>query len=133
MSQLASFSVAFSAHVGIGTLPIVWYGTTRRKRKYLPKLASGRMDRGVCAVGIVIGFGRDERRTRAVLSPDGQHYVLNGEKMWITNSGFADVLTVFAKVDGEKFSAFLIERKRRGSRWARRSTSSASAGRRLVR
>jgi butyryl-CoA dehydrogenase len=110
MSQLASFSVAFSAHVGIGTLPLVWYGTEAQKQKYLPKLATGEWIAAYALSESSSGSDAMNCRTRAVLSADGQHYVLNGEKMWITNSGFADVFTVFAKIDGEKFSAFLIER-----------------------
>ena len=110
MSQLASFSVAFSAHVGIGTLPFVWYGTAAQKEKYLPKLATGEWIAAYALSESSSGSDAMNCRTRAVLSPDGQHYILNGEKMWITNSGFADVFTVFAKIDGEKFSAFVIER-----------------------
>ena len=110
MSQLASFSVAFSAHVGIGTLPLVWYGTAEQKQKYLPKLATGEWIAAYALSESSSGSDAMNCRTRAVLSPDGKHYILNGEKMWITNSGFADIFTVFAKIDGEKFSAFLIER-----------------------
>jgi butyryl-CoA dehydrogenase len=110
MSQLASFSVAFSAHTGIGTLPIVWYGTAAQKQKYLPKLATGEWIGAYALSESSSASDAMNSRTRAVLSPDGKHYILNGEKMWITNSGFADVFTVFAKVDGEKFTAFLIER-----------------------
>jgi len=110
MSQLASFSVAFSAHVGIGTLPIVWYGTPAQKRNYLPKLSTGEWIGAYALSESSSASDAMNCRTRAVLSPDGRHYVLNGEKMWITNSGFADVFTVFAKIDGEKFSAFIIER-----------------------
>jgi alkylation response protein AidB-like acyl-CoA dehydrogenase len=110
MSQLASFSVAFAAHAGIGTLPIVWYGTAAQKQKYLPKLATGEWIGAYALSESSSASDALNCRTRAVLSPDGQHYVLNGEKMWITNSGFADVFTVFAKIDGEKFSAFIIER-----------------------
>ncbi len=110
ISRLASFSVAFSAHVGIGTLPIVWYGTEEQKRKYLPKLATGEWIGAYALSESSSASDALNARTRAVLSPGGSHYVLNGEKMWITNSGFADLFTVFAKVDGEKFSAFLIER-----------------------
>jgi butyryl-CoA dehydrogenase len=114
MSQLASFSVAFSAHVGIGTLPFVWYGTKAQKRKYLPKLATGEWIASYALSESSSGSDAMNCRTRAVLSADGRHYVLNGEKMWITNSGFADVFTVFAKIDGEKFSAFVIERNTPG-------------------
>src|SRR3954464_5481677 len=110
MSQLASFSVAFSAHTGIGTLPIIWYGTAAQKEKYLPKLATGEWIGAYALSESSSASDAMNCRTRAVLSQDGTHYVLNGEKMWITNSGFADVFTVFAKVDGEKFTAFLIER-----------------------
>ena len=110
MSQLASFSVAFSAHAGIGTLPLVWYGTEAQKHKYLPKLATGEWIAAYALSESSSGSDAMNCRTRAVLSADGKHYVLNGEKMWITNSGFADIFTVFAKIDGEKFSAFLIER-----------------------
>jgi butyryl-CoA dehydrogenase len=114
MSKLASFSVAFSGHTGIGTLPIVWYGTDAQKRKYLAKLASGEWIGAYALSESSSGSDAMNCRTRAVLSPDGKYYVLNGEKMWITNSGFADVFTVFAKIDGEKFSAFIIERNTPG-------------------
>src|SRR6202012_3161087 len=111
MSGLASFSVAFSAHVGIGTLPLVWYGTDAQKQKYLPKLASGEWIAAYALSESSSGSDALNCRPRAVLSEDGRHYVLNGEKMWITNSGFADLFTVFAKMEGEKLSAFLVERE----------------------
>src|SRR5947199_274974 len=114
MSQLASFSVAFSAHSGIGTLPIVWYGTAEQKAKYLPKLATGEWIGAYALSESSSASDAMNCRTRAVLSPDGKYYVLNGEKMWITNSGFADVFTVFAKVDGEKFTDFIVERNTPG-------------------
>jgi len=114
ISKLASFSVAFTAHVGIGTLPLVWYGTEAQKRKYLPKLATGEWISAYALSESSSGSDALNCRARAVLSADGTHYVLNGEKMWITNSGFADLFTVFAKIDGEKFSAFLIERNTPG-------------------
>ena len=114
ISKLGSFSVAFSAHVGIGTLPIVWYGTEAQKRKYLPKLATGEWIAAYALSESSSGSDALNCRTRAVLSPDGKHYVLNGEKMWISNGGIADVYTVFAKIDGEKFSAFIIERNTPG-------------------
>lgn len=110
MSRLGSFSVAFSAHCGIGTLPIVWYGTEAQKKKYLPRLATGEWVGAYALSESTSGSDAMHIRTRAVLSPDGRHYILNGEKMWISNSGFADVFTVFARVDGDKFSAFIIER-----------------------
>ena len=107
---MASFSTAFGAHVGIGTLPIVWYGTEAQKQRYLPKLASMEMVGAYALSEATSGSDAMNIRTRAVLSPDGAEYVLNGEKMWISNAGFADLFTVFAKIDGEKFSAFLVER-----------------------
>ena len=110
LSVVGSFSTTFSAHVGIGMLPIIWYGTAEQKQKYLPRLVSGEWIGAYALSEASSGSDAMSLRTRAVLSPDGQHYILNGEKMWITNAGIADVYTVFAKVDGEKFTAFLIER-----------------------
>jgi butyryl-CoA dehydrogenase len=110
ITQLASFSVAFSAHTGIGTLPLVWYGTPAQKQKYLPKLATGEWIGAYALSESSSASDAMNCRTRAVLSADGTHYILNGEKMWISNAGFADIYTVFAKIDGEKFTAFLIER-----------------------
>ena len=110
LSELASFSVAFSAHVGIGTLPIVWYGTDAQKQKFLPRMATGDCIGAYALSEATSGSDAMNIRTRAVLSADGTHYLLNGEKMWISNAGFADLFTVFAKVDGEKFTAFLIEK-----------------------
>jgi butyryl-CoA dehydrogenase len=110
MSKLGSFSVAFSAHCGIGTLPIIWYGTSAQKSRYLPKLATGEWIGAYALSESSSGSDAMHIRTRAALSEDGRHYILNGEKMWISNSGFADVFIVFAKIDGEKFSAFIIER-----------------------
>ena len=107
---LASFSTAFGAQAGIGTLPLVWYGTEEQKRKYLPKLASGEWMAAYALSEASSGSDAMNIRTRATLSADGSHYVLNGEKMWITNAGFADLYTVFAKIDGARFSAFLVER-----------------------
>jgi alkylation response protein AidB-like acyl-CoA dehydrogenase len=104
-----SFSVAFSAHVGIGTLPLVWYGTAEQKQRYLPKLASGEWIASYALSEASSGSDAMNIRTQAVLAPDGRHYILNGEKMWISNAGMANLFTVFAKIDGEKFSAFLIE------------------------
>jgi alkylation response protein AidB-like acyl-CoA dehydrogenase len=114
ISKLASFSTTFGAHAGIGTLPIVWYGTEAQKQRYLPKLASGEWIAAYALSESTSGSDALNCRTRAVASEDGRHYVLNGEKMWITNGGFADVFTVFAKIDGEKFSAFIIERNTPG-------------------
>ena len=110
LSILASFSTAFGAHTGIGTLPLLWYGTEEQKQRYLPKLASCEW---IAAYGLSeASSGSDAMniRARATLSADGAHYILNGEKHWITNCGIADLYTVFAKIDGEQFSAFLVER-----------------------
>jgi alkylation response protein AidB-like acyl-CoA dehydrogenase len=110
LSVEASFSTAFGAHTGIGTLPLVWYGTEEQKQRYLPKLATAEW---IAAYGLseaTSGSDAMNVRTRATLSPDGSTYTLNGEKMWITNCAIAGLYTVFAKIDGEKFSAFLIER-----------------------
>lgn len=104
-----SFSVTFSAHVSIGTLPLVWYGTPEQKEKYLSKLASGEWIASYALSESSAGSDAMNIRTRATLSPDGKHYILNGEKMWISNAGMASLFTVFAKIDGEKFTAFLIE------------------------
>jgi alkylation response protein AidB-like acyl-CoA dehydrogenase len=118
ISVLASFSTAFGAHSGIATLPLVWYGTEKQKQRYLPKLASCEW---IGAYGLSeASSGSDAMniRTRATLTPDGAHYILSGEKQWVTNGGIADLYTVFAKVvdrdGGEKFSAFLVERQTRG-------------------
>jgi len=104
-----SFSVTFSAHVGIGMLPLVWYGTAAQKEKYLPRLASGEWIAAYALSESSAGSDAMSIRTQATLSPDGAHYVLNGEKMWISNAGIANLFTVFAKIDGEHFSAFLVE------------------------
>src|SRR5215475_3469128 len=107
----ASFAGTQSSHVNIGTLPIVFFGTEEQKRKYLPKLASGEWIGAYALTEPHSGSDALAAKTRAVLSPDGRHYVLNGQKMWITNGGFADLFTVFAKVDGEKFTAFIVQRE----------------------
>lgn len=105
-----SFSVSFSAHVGIGTLPLVWYGTPGQKQKYLSKLASGEWIAAYALSEASSGSDAMNIRTQAKLSDDGKHYILNGEKMWTSNAGMADLFTVFAKIDGGKFSAFLVEK-----------------------
>ena len=110
LSVLASFSTAFGAHVGIATLPLVWYGTAEQKQRYLPRLATAECIGGYGLSEASSGSDAMNIRARATLSPDGSTYTLNGEKMWITNCGIAGLYTVFAKIDGEKFSAFLIER-----------------------
>ena len=110
IAKSGSFSVSWGAHVGIGTLPIVYFGTPEQKKKYLPKLASGEWIGAYALSESSSGSDAMNCRTRALLSPDGKHYILNGEKMWISNAAFADVYVVFAKIDGEKFSAFIVER-----------------------
>src|SRR5215467_11271160 len=110
LSVNGSFSVSFGGHVGIGTLPIVYFGTPEQKAKYLPKLATGEMIAAYALSESTSASDAMNARTKAVLPPDGKEWILNGEKMWITNGGFADVYIVFAKVDGEKFSAFIVER-----------------------
>ena len=110
LAVLASFSTAFGAQTGIGALPLVWYGTEEQKKKYLPRLASGEWAAAYALSEASSGSDAMNVRTRATLSEDGSHYILNGEKMWITNCGFADLYTVFAKIDGARFSAFLVER-----------------------
>jgi alkylation response protein AidB-like acyl-CoA dehydrogenase len=122
ISKQASFSVSFSAHTGIGTLPLVWYGTPEQKKKYLPKIASGEIISAYALSESTSGSDAVNAKTKAVLSADGKTYTLNGEKMWISNAGFADLFTVFAKcaipegpdagpdAGKEKLTGFLIER-----------------------
>jgi alkylation response protein AidB-like acyl-CoA dehydrogenase len=110
IAQYAGFATTWGAHTGIGMLPIVYFGTEEQKNKYLPRLAAGEIVGAYALSEASSGSDALNCRSRAELSPDGKHYILNGEKMWITNAGFADLFTVFAKVNGEKFSAFLVER-----------------------
>lgn len=110
MSLQASFAVSWGAHVGIGTLPILFFGTPEQKQRYLPKLATGEMIAAFSLSEANCGSDPLSARTKATLSSDGKHYLLNGEKMWTTNAGWADLFIVFAKVDGEKFTAFIVER-----------------------
>jgi alkylation response protein AidB-like acyl-CoA dehydrogenase len=110
IAKYAGFATTWGGHTGIGTLPLVYFGTDEQKRKYLPRLASGEIVGAYALSESTSGSDALNCRTRAQLSADGKHYVLNGEKMWITNAGFADLFTVFAKVDGEHFSAFLVEK-----------------------
>ncbi len=110
LGAYASFAVAFGAHTGIGAIPIVYFGTEEQKKKYLPRMASGEWLACYALSEPQAGSDALAARTRAVLSPDGKHWILNGQKMWITSGGYSDIYTVFAKVDGEKFSAFIIER-----------------------
>ena len=108
------FATSFGAQAGIGTLPIVYFGTEAQKKKYLPKLATGELLTSYCLSEAEAGSDALAAKTRADLTPDGKHYSLNGQKMWITNGGFADLFIVFAKVGGEKFSCFIVERNTPG-------------------
>jgi hypothetical protein len=109
-----SFSVAMSAHAGIGTLPILYFGTEEQKKKYIPKLATGEWKGSYGLTEPGSGSDALGAKTTATLSDDGNYYLLNGQKCWITNGGFADVFTVFAKIDGDKFTAFIVERNMPG-------------------
>ncbi len=110
LSIYGGFAVTHGAHAGIGTLPIVYFGTEEQKKKYLPKLATGELIGAYCLSEPQAGSDAQNSLTRAELNKEGTHYILNGQKMWITNGGFADVYVVFAKGDGEKFTAFIVER-----------------------
>jgi len=110
IAKYAGFATTWGGHTGIGTLPIVYFGTEEQKKKYLPRLAAGEIVGAYALSEATSGSDALNCRARADLSGDGKHYILNGEKMWITNAGFADLFTVFAKIDGEKFTAFLVEK-----------------------
>src|SRR5215467_502128 len=110
LSIYGGFAVTHGAHAGIGTLPIVYFGTEAQKKKYLPKLATGEWIGAYCLSEPQAGSDAQNSLTRAELNAEGTHYILNGQKMWITNGGFADVYIVFAKINGEKFTAFIVER-----------------------
>lgn len=106
-----SFSTAYGAHTGIGTLPILYYGTEEQKQKYLPKLASGEWKASYCLTEPDAGSDANSGKTKAALSADGKHYIINGQKMWISNAGFADLFIVFAKIDQDKnLTAFIVEK-----------------------
>ena len=109
-----SYSVAYSAHTGIGTLPILYFGTEAQKEKYLPGLASGQLKASYCLTEPGSGSDALAAKTKAVLNAEGTHYIIDGQKMWITNAGFADVFIVFAKIDGKDFTAFIIDRNTPG-------------------
>ncbi|PKQ65513.1 acyl-CoA dehydrogenase [Labilibaculum filiforme] len=115
MGTYSSFAVAYAAHVGIGTLPILYYGTQDQKEKYLPKLASGEAKGAYCLTEPGAGSDANSGKSKAILSADESHFILNGQKMWITNAGFADIYTVFAKIaDDKNLSAFIIEKSFNG-------------------
>lgn len=109
-----SFSVSYNAHTGIGMLPILYYGTEEQKNKYLPKLITGELKASYCLTEPSSGSDALAAKSTAVLNAEGTHYLLNGQKMWITNAGFADLFTVFAQVDGNKFTGFLLEKGMEG-------------------
>jgi alkylation response protein AidB-like acyl-CoA dehydrogenase len=106
-----SFAVAYGAHTGIGTLPILYYGNEEQKKKYVPKLATGEWKASYCLTEPDSGSDANSGKTKAVLTPDGKHYLITGQKMWITNGGFADIMIVFAKIESDKnLTAFIVER-----------------------
>ena len=110
LGNMGSFNTSFAAHIGIGMLPILYYGTDAQKEKYLPGMIEGRIKASYCLTEPGSGSDALAAKTRADLSPDGKHYILNGQKMWISNAGFADLFVVFAKINGEQFTGFLVER-----------------------
>ena len=108
------FTTTYAAHIGIGTLPILYFGTEEQKRKYLPKLATGELKAAYCLTEPSSGSDSLAAKTRADLSDDGRNYILNGQKMWISNAGFADIFVVFAKIEGAHFTGFIVERDSEG-------------------
>src|SRR5690554_1405617 len=111
IGSAGSFSTTYGAHTGIGTLPILYYGTEEQKQKYLPKLATAEWAACYCLTEPDAGSDANSGKTKATLSQDGKHYIINGQKMWITNGGFADIYIVFAKIDNDKnLSAFIVEK-----------------------
>ncbi|UVI30859.1 acyl-CoA dehydrogenase family protein [Paenibacillus spongiae] len=114
LAEASSFALSVGAHVGIGTLPIVFFGTPEQKKRYLPDLAAGTRIAAYCLTEPASGSDALGAKTTARLSPDGTHYVLNGSKLYITNAGFADIFIVYAKVDGDHFTAFIVERGAKG-------------------
>jgi alkylation response protein AidB-like acyl-CoA dehydrogenase len=110
MGPAGSFNTTYAAHTGIGMLPILYYGTQEQKEKYLPGLISGDLKASYCLTEPGSGSDALAAKTKAELSADGKHYILNGQKMWITNAGFADVFIVFAQIDGDKFTGFIVEK-----------------------
>lgn len=114
LGPAGSFTVSFAAHTGIGMLPILYFGDEQQKAKYLPKLILGELKAAYCLTEPGSGSDALAAKTRAELTADGRHYILNGQKMWITNAGFADVLTVFAQIDGDKFTGFIVEKNSEG-------------------
>jgi hypothetical protein len=114
MGKGHAFAASYAAHTGIGTLPILYFGTTEQKNKYLPGLVDGSIKAAYCLTEPGSGSDALGAKSKAVLSEDGKNYILNGQKMWITNGGFADIFTVFAKIDGDKFTGFIVDAKSEG-------------------
>ena len=114
MGPSGAFNTTFAAHTGIGMLPILYFGTEEQKQKYLPSLISGEFKAAYCLTEPASGSDALAAKTRAELSDDGKYYILNGQKMWITNAGFADVFIVFAQIDGDQFTGFIVERDTEG-------------------
>lgn len=114
MGPAGSFNTTYAAHTGIGMLPILYYGTEAQKEKYLPGLITGELKASYCLTEPSSGSDALAAKTKAELTADGKHYVLNGQKMWITNAGFADVFIVFAQIDGDKFTGFIVEKGTEG-------------------
>ena len=110
MGSAAAFGCVYGAHTGIGTLPIVYFGNEEQKQKYLPKLASGEWCGAYCLTESGSGSDALNAKSKAVLSEDGKHYILNGEKMFITNAGWASSFIVYAKIDGKQFTGFIVEK-----------------------
>jgi len=114
MGSAGAFSVSYNAHTGIGMLPILYFGTEEQKQEYLPKLGTGELKAAYCLTEPSSGSDALAAKTRADLNDAGTHYILNGQKMWISNAGFADLFIVFAKIDGEKFTGFIVDRNTKG-------------------
>ncbi|MFT5763120.1 MAG: alkylation response protein AidB-like acyl-CoA dehydrogenase, partial [Saprospiraceae bacterium] len=114
LGPMGSFSTTYAAHTGIGMLPILYFGTEAQKQKYLPRLITGELAASYCLTEPSSGSDALSAKTRADLSSDGQHYILNGQKMWITNAGFANIFIVFAQVNGDKFTGFIVEKGTEG-------------------
>ncbi|HNC73190.1 MAG TPA: acyl-CoA dehydrogenase family protein, partial [Chitinophagales bacterium] len=110
LAKSRSFSLSLGAHIGIGTLPIVYFGNEQQKTHYLPKLASGELKACYCLTEPSSGSDALGAKTVAILNEEGTHYIVNGQKMWITNSGFADVFIVFCQIGGDKFSCLILEK-----------------------
>ena len=114
MGAAGAFSVCYNAHTGIGMLPILYFGSEEQKQKYLPQLCTGEWKAAYCLTEPSSGSDALSAKTRADLSEDGQHYIINGQKMWISNAGFANLFIVFAQIEGDKFTGFIVERDSEG-------------------